>query len=75
MARPKQAEFKPTVSSRVTKGELSQIDTIAAAMGQSWSEWLAIVVRQALGQNPPDTVKKMGDRVTALESKFNRLAG
>ena len=75
MARPKQAEFKPTLSTRITMKELGAIDEIAASMGQSRSEWLLFLVRQSLGQNPASTVRSMETRIIALEAKFNRLAG
>ena len=75
MARPKQAEFKPTLSTRISAKDLVAIDEIAFSMGQTRSEWLSFLVRQALGQNPASTVRSMESRIIALEAKFNRLTG
>lgn len=69
----KQKQEKPTIGCRVNPSDLAEIDSIIAETGQSRSDWLLQLVRQALGQDAA-TVQGMDARIAALERKLSRLA-
>jgi len=72
---PKQKQEKPTIGCRVTPEDMREIEAIITETGQSRSDWLLQLVREALGRGEAATVQKMNDRITVLERKLGRLAG
>jgi metal-responsive CopG/Arc/MetJ family transcriptional regulator len=65
---------KPTIATRIAADELAQIDAMIQEMGQSRSEWLYQIIREALGHSDAQTVQSMATRLAALERKLSRLA-
>jgi hypothetical protein len=70
----KQVESKPTIGCRILQAEMGQIDALISETGQSRSDWLYQLIREALGKTDIATVRAMAVRIEALEKKLARLA-
>lgn len=65
---------KVTIGCRVEESELKEIDLTCQQLGQSRSDWLYGLIREALGKAPALTAKSLATRVKALEDRLARLA-
>jgi hypothetical protein len=68
------SEQKESIGCRVQKDWVAEIDTLAAEMGFSRSEWLSATIGEALGKTNVGTVRSLEQRLHAVERKLSRLA-
>ena len=63
---------KPTIATRIAAAELAEIDALIQETGQSRSEWLNQLIKEALGHDVP-TVRSMAARLAMLETRLAML--
>ena len=63
---------KPTIATRIAAAELAEIDALIQETGQSRSEWLHQLIKEALGHDVP-TVRSMAARLAMLETRLAML--